>query len=304
MTSSPRTDGATVELVSDPVAFLDVTGEYLAADPVLTTVVATVTQRAVADDERGAPATPGPRWWAVARDAAGTVVGAAMRTAPFEPHPLYVLPMPPEAARALVAALHRRGEDVPAVNGTLPAAELVAREAAARSGGTVRVHEHMRLFELGELVEPEPPPGRLRAATGADVDLAVTWFNAFARDAAEQAGREGEVGIGERIDHDTMAHRIEHGEFWLWEDERGQVVHLTGHNAPAYGVVRVGPVYTPRAHRGRGYASATVAGVCRRLLDAGHRVCLFTDQENLTSNKIYEAIGFRRVVDMANLVVT
>src|SRR3954452_12946814 len=175
MTSSPRTDGVTVELVSDPVAFLAATGEYLAADPVLTTVVATATQPAVADAERGVPATPGPRWWAAARDATGTVVGAAMRTAPFEPHPLYVLPMPPEAARALVAALHGRGEDVPAVNGALPAIDQVARQAAARSGGTVRVHEQMPLFELGDLVEPEPPPGRLRATTCAAVDLAVTW---------------------------------------------------------------------------------------------------------------------------------
>ncbi len=35
----------------------------------------------------------------------------------------------------------------------------------------------------------------------------------------------------------------------------------------------------------------------------GERACLFTDQANPTSNKIYEAIGYRRVVDMANLRV-
>jgi predicted GNAT family acetyltransferase len=39
------------------------------------------------------------------------------------------------------------------------------------------------------------------------------------------------------------------------------------------------------------------------LRDQGARVCLFTDQANPTSNKIYEALGFRRVVDMANLVI-
>ena len=80
-------------------------------------------------------------------------------------------------------------------------------------------------------------------------------------------------------------------------------VHLTGHNLPAYGVARVGPVYTPREHRGRGYASAAVADVSGRLREAGSRVCLFTDQANPTSNRIYEAIGYRRVVDMANLVL-
>ena len=51
------------------------------------------------------------------------------------------------------------------------------------------------------------------------------------------------------------------------------------------------------------YASAAVAQVSRLLRDSGERACLFTDQANPTSNKIYEAIGYRRVVDMANLRV-
>src|SRR4051812_24917720 len=153
MTARALSTEPSVELFEDPAAFLDVAGEHLAADPVLTTVVATVSERARADDERGVPAPDGPRWWAVVRDPAGAVVGAAMRTAPFPPYPLYVLPMPDEAARALVAVLRGRGEDVPAVNGALPAAEVVARESAALSGGTASVHEHMRLFELGRLVE-------------------------------------------------------------------------------------------------------------------------------------------------------
>ena len=70
-------------------------------------------------------------------------------------------------------------------------------------------------------------------------------------------------------------------------------MHLTAHNPPSFGVARVGPVYTPGAHRGHGYASATVAAVSRMLREAGAEVCLFTDQANPTSNKIYAAIGYR-----------
>jgi predicted GNAT family acetyltransferase len=44
--------------------------------------------------------------------------------------------------------------------------------------------------------------------------------------------------------------------------------------------------------------------VSRRLRADGARVCLFTDRANPTSNRIYQAIGFVPVVDMANLVVT
>jgi GNAT superfamily N-acetyltransferase len=226
-----------------------------------------------------------------------------MRTAPFAPYPLFVLPMPDCAALALARALHARGEEVRGVNGALPAARVVADETARLAGGATSVHEHTRLFELGELVEPAPVPGRLRPAVERDAPLALRWFEAFEGDAAEQAGRadDGEA-VGYQSE-DDMRDRISAGRVWFWEDESGEPVHLTGVNPPSFGVARVGPVYTPRPHRGRGYASAAVAEVSRRLLADGARVCLFTDQANPTSNKIYQALGFAPVVDMANLLV-
>jgi predicted GNAT family acetyltransferase len=80
-------------------------------------------------------------------------------------------------------------------------------------------------------------------------------------------------------------------------------VHLTGVNPPSFGVARVGPVYTPPVQRGRGWASNAVAEVSRQIQAEGARVCLFTDQANPISNKIYAALGYRPVVDMANLVI-
>ena len=79
--------------------------------------------------------------------------------------------------------------------------------------------------------------------------------------------------------------------------------HLTGANPPAYGVARIGPVFTPKEHRGRGYASAAVAEVSRQLQAEGSRVTLFTDQANPTSNRIYVALGFEPVVDMVDLTI-
>ena len=49
--------------------------------------------------------------------------------------------------------------------------------------------------------------------------------------------------------------------------------------------------------------SAAVAEVSRRIVADGARACLFTDQANPTSNRIYQALGYRPVVDMANLLV-
>ena len=46
-----------------------------------------------------------------------------------------------------------------------------------------------------------------------------------------------------------------------------------------------------------------VAGISRRIQAEGSRVCLFTDQANPTSNKIYTALGYQPAADMANLVI-
>ncbi|MEQ7847988.1 GNAT family N-acetyltransferase [Nocardioides kribbensis] len=242
----------TVELLTDPAAFLAAAEPVLAADPVVATVVASVTRRAVEAAERGEPwtGTGRPCWWALVRED-GAVVSAAMRTAPLAPWPLFVLPMSEVAARALAGLLLERGEEVRAANGALPATRVLCEVLAAGGGGEVRVHEQTRLFELRELVAPRSPVGLL----------------------------------------------------WVWEDAEGRVVHLTGHNAPAHGVLRIGPVYTPAPHRGHGYAAAAVAAVAARALDHGHRPCLFTDRANPVSNHVYTALGFEPVVDMANLLV-
>lgn len=293
----------TLDFHEDPAAFLAAAESHLAEDPVLTTVVSSVTHRALAEAAAGVPSPEHPRWWVVVRRG-GEIVGIAMRTAPFAPYPLFVLPMPDDAARLIAATLFDRGESIEGVNGALPAASVLADETARLAAGAASVHQHTRLFVLGELIDPAPVPGRLRRASVEDLALALGWFDAFAADAAEQAGRTAEATFSENVDREDMLRRIAAERVWLWEDEDGLVVHLTGHNPPSFGVARVGPVYTPADQRARGYASAAVAAVSRQLVSEGARVCLFTDQANPTSNKIYQALGYRAVVDMANLVIT
>ena len=83
MTADP-----TLRFYADPEEFLAAAGAYLAADPVVSTVVASVTRRMAARRAEGVT-LPEDDWWLVVRDASGAVVGAAMRTAP---EPMLVLP--------------------------------------------------------------------------------------------------------------------------------------------------------------------------------------------------------------------
>jgi hypothetical protein len=269
---------------------------------VVSTVVTTVAHR-LSSPRSDRIALPNRNWWLVVRNASGAVVGAGMRTAPFAPYPPFLLPMPDLAAVALAAALHERGEEVLAVNGARPAVDLCAAELTRLGGGQVQVGQHTRLHELGELMRPAPVPGGMESATEDDVELVTQWFGAFMGDADEQARRPRGASAHEVPDRAEMLHRLRAGGLWFWVEPTGERVHLTGVSPPFFGVARVGPVYTPPAQRGRGLASNAVAEISRRLQAESARVCLFTDQANPTSNKIYAALGYQPVADMANLVI-
>jgi hypothetical protein len=213
------------------------------------------------------------------------------------------MPMPDGAARALAAALHERGEHLGGANGALPGAEVLARATAELSGGELVVDKATRLWECTSVEVPPAPEGRLRRATEADAELVLAWFTAFHEEADEQAGREPDPTSGEHNTLDSVLVRIREGVEWLWELPDGTPAHLTGAGLPSYGVSRIGPVFTPKELRGRGIASYVVGELTRRGLESGHRMCLFTDRANPTSNKVYAALGYEPTVDMAEHVV-
>ncbi|HSU03288.1 MAG TPA: GNAT family N-acetyltransferase [Nocardioides sp.] len=297
-----------LEFFDAPQPFLDTAGPLLASEPVLGSVIASVTERTAREVAEGRDSwaevdAPFARWWVVVRDDSGAAVSAAMRTAPFKPHPSFSLPMDDDAARALAAALHARGEVLGGANGALPGAEVLARATAELTGGELVADKGTRLWEATEVTIPPAPEGRLRRATEDDAELVLSWFEAFHVEADEQAGRRPDPGSGEHNTLDAVLVRIREGIEWLWELPDGTVAHLSGAGLPSYGVSRIGPVFTPREHRGCGIASYVVGELTRRGLEAGHRMCLFTDRANPTSNKIYAGLGYEPVVDMAEHLV-
>jgi predicted GNAT family acetyltransferase len=89
--------------------------------------------------------------------------------------------------------------------------------------------------------------------------------------------------------------------FVLW-DVDGTPVSMAMLRAPASGVSRIGPVFTPPDRRGHGYGSAVTAATA----DLAHRsgtadVVLLADLANPTSNAIYQRIGFEPVCDSVRI---
>jgi predicted GNAT family acetyltransferase len=97
---------------------------------------------------------------------------------------------------------------------------------------------------------------------------------------------------------DAVERILRTGRAWLWSVD-GRAVSLAARRAPEAGSARIGPVYTPPAERGHGYGSAVTAAASREIVDLGATPVLFTDLANPTSNRIYQALGYRRVEDRA-----
>ncbi len=209
--------------------------------------------------------------------------GAAMMTPPYN---LLVSGVPTDAAAELAEYVVAHGIEPPGAMGTTATVTAFAERYAALTGCVPRTRRASGVYALRAVIPPRPTTGALRQATEADRDLVVAWVRAFQVEAGLDPLPEGQA---ER--------RLRGGFSWLWDD--GGPVSLCGCGGTTPNGARIGPVYTPPEHRGRGYASAATAGVTRLLLDRGLAMTfLYTDLANPTSNKIYRAIGYEHVTDV------
>lgn len=287
-----------IVLLTDPREFLGRASALLAADPAVSTIVATTVHHKIARLEAGV--APDPRdWWLVVEDEAGVAVGLGMGQPPGELRQIYLLQLPEDALEPLAEALAARSVEISLVNGVRPTVDRFAALWAERRHTRVVVDAPIRLYELGALIEPPPVSGRLRAPLPDELPLVARWLSDFHAEAAIQGGRD--VPPDSPVP-DDLAEQVAVGRFAVWADG-GHPVHLTGHQPARFGVARIGPVYTPAEFRGHGYAAAAVATISRQLRQTS-RVCLFTDFGNPVSNALYERLGYVPVADMVNLDVT
>ncbi|WP_197418387.1 GNAT family N-acetyltransferase [Corynebacterium sp. DNF00584] len=265
----------------EPAEFRAAASEYLKEHLRETSVLATQANKPKLEDQ--------PYWFATITDG-DDIVGAAMRTKPTPPHPAYVQKLRPAALAALQDALSERGEKLPGCIGHFETAKALA-------GPGARLEMHSRLHFFDEVVWPACPAGELRAATPDDVDLIVDWRRQFVHDSEEQAGRKPcEKRYAAFFNAADVAERLARGGHWLWEVD-GQPVHYTAVNDTGLGLKRIGPVFTPAAERGQGYAAWVVATLTQDILDDGEVATLYTDRANPVSNRVYERIGYQSVGD-------
>lgn len=246
--------------------------------PIALSVVASVTEVCIAEPSR----YTGPRWWAGTREE-DEVVAAFMHTPPFG---LHIGLATPEQARDLADRLAAEGDELPGVGGMREPAEAFRDVWVTRTGVTATTEMEVGAFDL-----PSRPvlrftvPGEYRHARPDDQALVDRWAQDFV-DAIEARPRSAPA----------LGRHVSAGRVGLWIDG-GQPVSMAYASTASGGVTRVSGVWTPPELRGRGYASGVVAALSSERIEAGERCMLYTDLANPTSNKIYQAMGYRRIGD-------
>jgi RimJ/RimL family protein N-acetyltransferase len=269
------------ELTADLAAFDAAAGEFLRSRPVphtvFLTMVDTLRRRGLHAYGSGDPV------FGVWRADSGAVDGVLLQTPPY---PMNFSALPAEAVSAAVPALVGR----PLAGANLPADAIDGFVAGwqERTGATPTVKMRTRLYLLDTLLPVAAPAGRPRLATTQDRELLQRWHIAFHDEIHETHSGD----FGEVIDE-----RIGYGGLVLWEVDRVPV-SMAVRSRLSTGMIRVQMVYTPKEHRGRGYAGAATTVVTRDALDQGAvAVVLVTDLANPTSNGLYQRLGYKPIED-------
>ncbi len=217
------------------------------------------------------------------------VVLAVMRTAP---HGSVLSFCEDDAAIPPVAeALNARYDTLPYVLSTPEIADAFAAHWQTLSGQSFYTNVEEGIYACEEVIPPQTVPGDVRPATRDDRELLIDWMYRFRQDAGidtDFTREQSREMVERKLTQPVLCGLL------LWTVDE-MPVSMAGVARETKNTGVVAPVYTPPEHRKRGYASAVTAAVTQKVLEEKGSAALYTDLGNPTSNKIYQAIGYRHV---------
>ncbi|WP_353893245.1 GNAT family N-acetyltransferase [Proteinivorax hydrogeniformans] len=147
-----------------------------------------------------------------------------------------------------------------------------------------KVVMEMESYQCKEVIDPKHSQGELTLPTMDNLDIIGELYRGFIYDGfAKNVSKESQMESAKKL--------IQSGNLYTLKVD-GEVVSMANiaHRAPRHG--RINNVYTPLAHRKKGYASKLVADLSKLILEEGLTPVLFTDLSNPTSNKVYKDVGY------------
>lgn len=208
------------------------------------------------------------------------------------PHPLNYVVVAPEKENEIIRFL------VPELmKSDIPFTEVVSQPEQAMNFYTVwyiltakepRIFMEQGLYRLDSVNEVPLAEGAMRQATQDDQAFLEKAYSAFEKDCGLPSSSKAKV-------KQTVTTMLDNGDAFVWEVD-GKVVSCAKKSRETANGVTVSFVYTVPKQRGKSYGRSIVAELSRELLKTKQFCTLYTDLKNPTSNKIYQEVGYERIV--------
>jgi predicted GNAT family acetyltransferase len=266
----------------DPMQFLDRCQEWLLRDELKNSTMLSVSHLLIQDGH------PFDMPFYLATVETGSNIGGCAVRAP--PDPLVLSEMPADAIPLLVADIAKVYKTLPTVTGMSSEVENFTRLWEQQCGLASIDETHWRWYAADRVVMPgRTVAGALRLANASDLEMVRDWARRFAHEINTPVDV---VGFFER--------RLETDSLYLWDDGGPRTIVAVSGVTP--NSIRLSGVFTTPDSRHQGYASAAVAAVSQRMLDAGIQYCvLFTETSDPSANRLYRNIGYQPIFDKVSV---
>ncbi|RWS41765.1 GNAT family N-acetyltransferase [Bacillus mycoides] len=179
--------------------------------------------------------------------------------------------------------------NVPGLIGNKKIVRKLVEEIAVLENKKTTVAMEQGIYELKQVKKKWNGDGIFREVSSDKLTLIEQWIYQFCEDVKLPTTKEE----AKQTAHTLITNRR---LFGLEVD--GKLVAVAAKTRPTTNNITVNFVYTPKEARKKGYASSCVAALSQRMLDEGYKTTtLYTDLANPTSNKIYQEIGYEKIME-------
>ncbi|WP_052414671.1 GNAT family N-acetyltransferase [Paenibacillus sp. FSL R5-0345] len=200
-----------------------------------------------------------------------------------------------EQIRDLIQKLveYVKDHDFPGVSGEPETAQLFAEAFCEFHEKFFHTYMMLEAYHCLVVKKPANVEGYLRLATEEYSTTIAEFMAGFSEDAFGKP-------VQPKLMFPMAKEAASSGRLYLWGVDdipvsMANIAHQTSRHA------RIIDVYTLRAHRKKGYASAIVAEICSQLLHEEVTPVLYADAKNPDSNKVYQSIGFVEAGKIADI---
>ncbi|QWH38457.1 MULTISPECIES: GNAT family N-acetyltransferase [Bacillus cereus group] len=194
-----------------------------------------------------------------------------------------------EAIVELAKQLTNVYPDIPGLIGNKKIVQKLAEEIAILEQKKTTLGMEQGVYELKQVKKKWSGDGIFRAVNSDELPLIEQWIYQFCEDVKLPTTKEEAKQTAYTLITTNRLFGLEVG---------GKLVSVAAKTRPTTNNITVNFVYTPKEERKKGYASICVAGLSQRMLDEGYKTTtLYTDLANPTSNKIYQEIGYEKIME-------